>query len=257
VQDAAGTFEQWMLDLSTGSWSRPVQSGSTSAAAWVPPDGREILFYSDRVEGRGQVFVQRADRSAPPERLWPSERAHSWLDVSADGQQVILIAFDAPGFFVLDRRSGEVSTVIGDRTIRSADFHPAGDWIVYARRGDDGYNLWLAPFPGPGEPRQVTFDGGEEPRWSIGADEIYYRGPTHLMAMPVEKSGGTLATGLPRPLFEDRFRHASERGVQNYSVHLDGRFLMIESADSVGVSLVLVENWRAKLVQAFAQGGGG
>ena len=116
-------------------------------------------------------------------------------------------------------------------------------------------NLWLAPFPGPGEPRQVTFDGGEEPRWSIGADEIFYRGPTHLMAIPVEKSGGTLVTGRPRPLFEDRFRHASTRGIRNYSVHPDGRFLMIESAESGGESAVLVENWRAKLVQAFAHGG--
>jgi hypothetical protein len=31
-------YEQWILDLSTGSWSRPAQRGSqTSAAEWLPP----------------------------------------------------------------------------------------------------------------------------------------------------------------------------------------------------------------------------
>jgi hypothetical protein len=255
VRAGAEAFEQWILDLKTGSWSRPAQSGSTTAAQWVPPDGREILFQSVR-EGRAQVFVQPADRSAPPRRLWPSERDHVWLGTSADGQQVMLMAFDAPGFFVLDRRSGEVSPVIGDGLVRAADFHRDGDWIVYARIDAGGSNLWLAPFPGPGEPRQITFDGGEEqPRWSIAADEIYYRSPTHVMAIPVEKSGGALVTGRSRPLFEDRFRHQWFRGYVNYVPHPNGRLLMIENVED-SQSIVVVLNWQAKVAQAFAQGGG-
>jgi hypothetical protein len=146
--------------------------------------------------------------------------------------------------------------VIEDGLVYSAAFHPGGDWIVFARPDANGSNLWLVPFPGPGEPRQVTFDGGEEPRWSIAGDEIYYRRPTHVMAIPVERSGAALVTGRPRPLFEDHFRRHVARGIQNYQPHPNGRLLMIESVDSGEQSLVLVHNWRAKVAQAFATGGG-
>jgi hypothetical protein len=38
--------------------------------------------------------------------------------------------------------------------------------------------------------------------------------------------------------------------------HPNGRFLMIESAHSGGEAPILIENWRAKVVQAFARDGG-
>jgi serine/threonine protein kinase len=252
VATAEGS-EQWILDLETGSWSRPAQSGQTSVAMWVPPEGREILFASDR-DGLNRAFIQPADRSAPPKPLWPGDRANTFLGVSADGRKVILVAFDAPGFFVLDHDSGEVRNVVEEGVVYCAQFHPDGDWITYARReADHVSNVWLVPFPGPGEPRQITFDGGEEPQWSVAGDEIYYRGPTHFWSMPIEKSGGGLVTGRARPLFEDGFRHFDPRGFANYSQHPNGRFLMIENVEDRESSLVLVENWRAKVAQAFAR----
>jgi hypothetical protein len=255
--NVATGIEQWNLDLASRAWSRPEQSGSTTALKWIPPGNREFLFVSDRIEGRFQVFLQRADRSAPPERLWPSESAQAWLDVSPDGQQVILVDFGNPkGLVLLDRTSGKVRTIVEDGTVYSAAFHPAGHWIVFARiDASRDSNLWLVPYPGPGEPRQITFDGGEEPRWSIAGDEIYYRGRTHVMPIPVEQADGALVTGRPQSLFEDRFRRNLLRGIQNYAPHPNGRLLMIESEESES-SLVLVENWRAKVAQAFAQGGG-
>jgi hypothetical protein len=250
-------FEQWILDLSTGSWSRPAQSGSmTSAARWVPPEGREVIFQSDRVDGIAQSFIQAADRSSPPKPLWPGGRANVSLDVSADGRLVILVAFDTPGFFVLDRVSGDLRSVVQEGTVYAAMFHRDGDWILYARQDAGDSNIWVAPFPGPGEPRQITFDGGEEPQWSRKGDAIVYRGPTHFISIPVEKSGGALVTGRPRPLFEDRFRHHQTRGFRNYSQHPDGRLLIVEDAEKGEESLVLVENWSAKVVQAFARDGG-
>jgi serine/threonine protein kinase len=253
---ASAGLEQWILDLTTGSWSRPAQTGSTSVAQWFPPDGREILFYSDRDNGVGRMFVQPADRSAPAKVLWPTERPHLWLGVSSDGRHVILIFLDAraPGFSVLDRSTGEVRTVSEGGAVWSANFHRDGDWIVYAREDPDGSNLWLVPFPGPGEPRQITFDGGVQPQWSPEGNEIFYRSPgRQFMSIPVEKSGGTLVTGRARPLFEDRFRDPYPGPFLGYSQHPNGRFLMVESAESE--SLVLVENWRAKVVKAFARDG--
>ena len=41
--------------------------------------------------------------TAPAQPLWQSERPHTHHDVSADGRWVILWAYEAPGFLVLDR----------------------------------------------------------------------------------------------------------------------------------------------------------
>ena len=76
------------------------------------------------------------------------------------------------------------------------------------------------------------------------------------MAIPVEKTAGALATGRPRPLFQDHFRRNEPRGFVSYALHPNGRFLMIQSAEDREQSLVLVLNWRAKVTQAFASDGG-
>jgi Tol biopolymer transport system component/tRNA A-37 threonylcarbamoyl transferase component Bud32 len=256
VQSPDG-FEQWLLDLSTGSWSRPTQSGGTFSAIWLPPRGSEILFDSTRLEGRSQVFVQPADRSRPAERLLPSESNQMSLDVSADGRWLLLFDFGGQGCYAFDRQTGETRTVVGEGIVYSAAFHPDGDWIVFAHMNKRGYSvateIWLVPFPGPGEARQLSSGGGSEPRWSLRGDAIYYRGPSEVMAMPVERRGGDLVTGRARALFADRFLHAPTLGVQNFRPHPNGRFLMIEPADESQTSLVLVQNWRAKLERVFAE----
>ncbi len=250
--------EQWALDLATGSWSRPAQTGSTSVATEIPPDGKEIFFVANRVDDYAQVFFQPADRSAPAQRLLPSEQAQSYFGVSADGRWVLLYHFFEEGFVALDRSSGEVRSVVDDSVfVRSGGFHPDGDWIAYAGFDpvDAMSQLWLIPFPGPGEPRQLTFEGGQEAAWSSSGDEIFYRGPTHMMTIPIEKKGSELVIGRPETLFEDRFRRGPNLGIINYGVHPDGRFLMVEAAEDQEEKVILVQNWRAKVLEMFSEGG--
>ena len=78
VRNSAGDGnEQWTLDLATGSWSRPAQSGSTSVAQEVPPDGAEILV---RFEPRWpHTGVRPARRSERNGRETPSVRPGSIL----------------------------------------------------------------------------------------------------------------------------------------------------------------------------------
>ena len=42
---------------------------------------------------------------------------------------------------------------------------------------------------------------------------------------------------------------------QNYAVHPDGRFLMIQAAEDEEERLVFVQNWRAKVLEMFSEGG--
>ncbi len=42
---------------------------------------------------------------------------------------------------------------------------------------------------------------------------------------------------------------------QNYAIHPDGRFLMIQAAEAEEERLVFVQNWRAKVLEMFSEGG--
>ena len=78
-----------------------------------------------------------------------------------------------------------------------------------------------------------------------------------MMAIPVEYDGDRLVTRLPEPLFEDRFMHSHSvtNGIISYTLHPDGRFLMIEPMAETEVRLIFVENWRAKVQEMFSDEG--
>ncbi len=256
ARNARGNNEQWMLDLGTGSWTRPTQEGNRNTGAmWVPPDGREIVFASDRFEGRRQIYIQPADRRSSAERLVPSEHNQLPLDFSPDGRYLLYTGLlDVNGLWVFDRQSGESETLLEGKQVHAARFHPAGRWIAYSVRVEGQANVWIRPFPGPGEPRQLTFDGGEEASFSPEGREILYRSPTHMMTLPVEITGERLVTRRPEPLFVDEYLRVATR-FQNYDIHPDGRFLMIQAAEDEEERRVFIQNWRAKVLEMFSDGG--
>ena len=255
ARNARGDLEQWMLDLGTGSWTRPTQEGNRNRdLMWVPPDGQEIVFASDRFEGRWQLFIQPADRSAPAERLVPSEHNQGVLGLSPDGRYMLYTNNDFPeGLWVFDRESGESETLLEGNVVRAARFHPAGRWIAYSMVVEGQANVWIRPFPGAGEPRQLTSDGGQEPDFSPEGSEILYRSPTHMMTLPIEIDGERLVTRRPEPLFVDY--DYLRRSSINYAIHPDGRFLMIQAAEDEEERLVFIQNWRAKVLAMFSEGG--
>ena len=254
ARDASGDWELWMLDLGTGSWTRPTQEGNRKRSAmWVPPDGQEIVFGSDRLTGRWQIYIQPADRSAPAERLVPSEDGQVPLGFSPDGRYMLYTNNDVPGLWVFDRESGESEPLLEGNVVRAARFHPAGRWIAYSVRVEGEHNVWIRPFPGPGEPRQLTFDGGQEASFSPEGSEILYRSPTHMMTLPIEIDGERLVTRRPEPLFVDDYLR-NGTSYQNYAIHPDGRFLMIQAVEDEEERLVFVQNWRAKVLAMFSEG---
>ncbi len=244
--------EQWILDLETGSWSLPQQEGANnSVIEWVPPDGREIVFQSNRLEGLNQIYIQPADRTAPAVRLVPSEHAQVWLGFSPDGRHVLGTNLLQPGLWVYDRERGESKTLVEAEIVHCARFHPRGSWITYATRSSLGQsNVWIRPFPGPGEPRQLTPDGGQEPFFSYDGSELFYRGPTHVMAIPIELVDGSIFPGRAEALFEDVYMRHPFTGFPNYNpTHPDGRFLMLRAPRAESQRVVYIQNWRAKVME--------
>ena len=75
---------------------------------------------------------------------------------------------------------------------------PNGRWLAYASDESGELQVYVQPFPVSGEKRQVSPDGGSEPRWRRDGSELFYLASNNkLMSVPVP-GGNAFDTGYPR-----------------------------------------------------------
>src|SRR2546426_6147399 len=115
------------------------------------------------------------------------------------------------------------------------------------------YEVYVQPFPGPGEKVQISSNGGAQPRWNKNGKEIFYVSlDSQMMAAPVKLSpdGQSLETGTPAALFPVRIAGGPIPGPykQQYALSSDGqRFLVNLVAEEGAVSpITLIYNWKPK-----------
>ena len=96
-------------------------------------------------------------------------------------------------------------------------FSPDGSSIAYSSSASGTEEVYVRPFPGPGEPRKISEGGGSFPRWRKDGKELFYVGPGDRL-MSADLGGGS----PPRVLFAAKMAHS-----QFYDVWPDGqRFVL-------------------------------
>ena len=189
--------------------------------------------------------MESTDGSGQTERLTDSAHAQkptSW----SPGADVLLFndidpstRLDIWEMFV-DRKEARPLVKTSFREMEAV-FSPNGHWVVYQSDATGRYEVYVQPYPGPGEKRQISVDGGMAPSWNPNGHELFYLTPTAMMAVAVLNTEDFRA-GPPMRLFP--YSTAAEG--KNYDVSPDGqRFLMVEKAEASRVfsHLNLVHNW--------------
>ena len=111
--------------------------------------------------------------------------------------------------------------------------------------------VYLAPFPGPGERLQVSAEGGTQAIWNPNGKEIFYRADDRMMAVAVTTDPAPKLSS-PKVLFEARYAYGAGITIPNFDVSRDGqRFLMVKP-ESSGGRLNVVLNWLAAPARASA-----
>lgn len=87
--------------------------------------------------------------------------------------------------------------------------------------------VYVRPFPGPGGITKISIEGGYEPLWSAGGDELFYRNGDRMMVVTVETEPQFKA-GTPRELFKGHFWVPTGLQGLSYDLAPDGRFIMIQ-----------------------------
>ena len=236
----------WIYDLGRGTLSRLTFEGG-GHAPHLTPDGRRVIFGSDRA-GQFGLFWKPADASGPEERLTTSSQIQYCPSLTPDGK---LLVFDDGEDIWMLRMEGDrkPQPFLQTRSQEGwARLSPDGRWLVYRSNETGQYEVYVQPFPGPGEKSQISTEGGHEPIWARSGREIFYRHGDRMMAVEISTQPRFTA-GKPHVLFEGAYAYGVSL-VANYDVTSDGqRFIMVKSSEKLApvTQINLVLNWFEEL----------
>ena len=245
VASAETGRDLWVYDLARDTRTRLLEGGG-SQPEWHP-DGTRITF-----SGRpaADLFWKSSDGSGDVESLLEgvSILTSAW---APGGATLVFGRRTSPGVhdLWLLPQDGEPSPLLETPfSERAPRFSPDGRWLAYHSDASGQYEIYVQPFPGPGQRELLSSDSGTEPMWSPDGRELFYRQGNQMMVVPIEVEPSFRA-GKAQPLF-DAGRFPSGSGLfTNYDVSSDGqRFLMIEAEGNSGPArLHLVLNWAEEL----------
>jgi hypothetical protein len=239
----SGTQDIWVQDLVRGVRSRlTFGQANENASVWSPDGTRIAYFVSALVD---DLFIRPA--VGGDEKPFLSSRSDKWgTDWSRDGRIFVYNALDfsAPNskvdVWVWPVDKGEprpfVATEFNERDGRLS---PDGRWMLYISDESGRYELYVAPFPGPGGKWQVSPAGAVAGWWILGGKEmIYENADLTMMSVAVRASGAIFEADTPRPLFREPL-------LMDASLTSDGqRFLLaVRPEDNRDLALTLVTNW--------------
>jgi len=231
IKPARGATDVWVMDPARGSRTRVTSEEASDFGAVWTPDGRDLLYMSERP--LFELYRRSADGSRAAEQLLGGTHDRIIGSVSADGRLLT---------FVLSVSNGSDLWTVPLRGTPSPQAylangfqlgHPAlspdGRWMAYDSDESGRLETYIQSFPDPTlTRRQVSSGGGSEPLWTRGGRELVFRRGESVMAVSVDPATG--AVGVPTTLFTGRYDVGPEWSApRSYDVTPDGqRFLLLK-----------------------------
>jgi len=129
-------------------------------------------------------------------------------------------------------------------------FSPDSKWIAFQSNESGSYEIFVQPFPGPGEKHQVSAGGGVQARWRADGRELFYLAPDNrLMAVPInfDSPDGAPAIGSPLSLFAARLSGTPQGlTVRSYGVSRDGQRFLMDVPVETSLPVTVILNWKPK-----------
>ncbi len=244
-----GNWDIWIIALdskiSTRIRTDPAQD---SDAVWSP-DGNEIAFVSNR--GGGYGIYRKTLRGAAPEELLLSTklepRATDW---TRNGFIIYEVNGDIMSLPVSGADRNPIPTAATPFAEYGAKTSPDGKWIAFASAETGENQIYIQPFPGPGERKRVSTVYGIHPRWRADGRELFYwQPPLGLMSVDLTFDPAGVHAGAPKAvlpphviildLVDSRHHHAITGDGQ--------RFLLSQQLGPLGAPINVILNWTQTL----------
>ena len=128
-------------------------------------------------------------------------------------------------------------------------FSPDGKWLAFNSDESGTHQVYLISLPVTDQKRQISTDGGVQPRWRRDGKELYYLAlDGKLMAVDI-RVDPKIESGVPRPLFATKLRVDPIR--DQFAVTADGqRFLIqVPIAEGSPTPITVAVDWATALLK--------
>jgi serine/threonine protein kinase/Tol biopolymer transport system component len=229
----------WLHDLKRSSWNRLTFSGYNAYPVWTH-DGRGIV-YSSNQGGDLDIYLLSVTGTGSPTRLLQRPSLQVPCSVAPDG---------TVGFVETQATSRDIWVLSPDQKLSPflttpfyegmCRFSPDGRYIAYTSDESGRREVYVQPFPGPGEKVAISTNGGTYPVWSRDGSELFFRQGDAMMVVDV-KTSPVFSASRERQLFA-----STDFGFRiDFDVSADGKhFLMVHrDPGSWPTQLQVVLNW--------------
>jgi Tol biopolymer transport system component/predicted Ser/Thr protein kinase len=242
----------WLYDLARGLPTRfTFGPGAASRSIWSP-DGSRIVFNEFR-NGHLDLFQKASSGAGTDEVLLQDNLSKTPMSWSPDGRFILYVSNGTTtgNDLLALPLSGDRKPIPFLQTRFNefgGQFSPDGRWVAYTSDESGKFEVYVAPFPGPGGKGQISTAGGIYPRWRRDGTEIFYLTPDNtLMAAAVNGKGSSFQVGVVKRLFPTHIV-----GPRNeYDVSADGQKFLINSVPqqngAAAAPITVVVNWTAGL----------
>jgi Tol biopolymer transport system component len=266
--DSEAGSDGWIIDLERGTRICFTSGGASAYPVWAP-DGSRLAFQST-APGPWNLFSKPLNVTGDAVALIKAdgELGSSWPNAGETLLPGTLPTLSGAGPQFPTSWAPGGSTVAfherkpnGERDIwavspgdspvpflltpfdeRSPKFSPDGKWLAYVSDESGRSDVYVQPFPGPGQKWLVSIDGGLDPVWSRDGRELFFRRGDEMMAVTIS-ARPEFSASRPRRLFEIRFD--STDNTANYDVSPDGSWFVFPRSDTGTApgELYVVLNW--------------
>jgi serine/threonine protein kinase len=254
IDHQTGNMDIWIYEAAGGVATRVTSDPAIDSGPVWSPDGSRLAFMSLR-QSHADLFERSSSGAGTEDAVLSSDRAKYVTDWSPDGKFILYRAVDATTNLELwalpiggsHEPIPFLKTTFG---VSHGQFSPDGRWVAYASNESGKWEIFVAPFPGPGGNWKVSTAGGSEPRWRRDGKELFYVAPDGKMMAVEVTAGSTFEAGAATPLFQTRRREpVSSTDLFSYDVSADGQRFLINTdvGEVTSLPLTTVFNWTEEL----------
>jgi Tol biopolymer transport system component len=195
VQVGGANDKLWMIDLEQMNATRLTSGGGNDNNGVTSPDGRWLLFSSDRAGGGYRTYRMPVGGGAPPEQLieglgflhtisYPSRMLGFSLESKSDGYDAYVMPIADDG-----TPAGEQVLVAGGPGDQHNPAVSADGTLVAYQSLESGRNeVYVTRLADPGSKRRVTGEGGWSPLWSRDGSRLFYLSDDRVYSVAVRSA---------------------------------------------------------------------
>jgi serine/threonine protein kinase/Tol biopolymer transport system component len=234
----------WIADLSAGTAGRVTRPDQTVfGISWMPDDTRVV---SNVTDGRNRVLMSIDSRSGAQRVVRKMDGWEVPTSIAPDGTVLLdkLISGSLNDIVYVPRGEGTDTPayLATPANEGNAAISPDGRVVAYTSDASGRQELYLDTFPGHGEARRVSTEGGTGATWRADGRELYFGSGRTLLACDV-KTSPSIEVGKPHALFA--LPKGDVRGAAS-GPNGDVFYFLLPVGENPS-NLTVVQNWAAQL----------